>query len=276
MSVLDRILLREGSTRAVALMRILLVFVVWSRWANEVLLLRDLSAPRLALTVAFFTITAWMAVGLYTEVAKWAFAGLVCTIVFGFGVYGGLEDWAHHHTTMLANAAVFLAFTPCGRSLSLDRWRAVRAAEAAGQPPPPERGPLWGVTLLGLLVSSLYFWSAFDKTTCAFLSGQRLEQIFVELYTGSDWSPPTGAGLGFGVAGTLVVLLEYTLAFGLWVPRLRRVLIPAGLLLHGVFYALIPVYTFTVSMWTLYLAFVDPDALHDALDRLLGHPPRVQ
>jgi hypothetical protein len=270
----DRAIAPEGSTRALGLLRILLVLVLWSRWANEVLLMRDLAAPRLALSVAFFLCTSWLLIGLWTRAAAIATAAVVCGIVFGFGRMGGVEDWTHHHTTLLAYASVGLALTPCGRSFSLDRWREVRASERAGRPPPPERGSLFGATLLGALVSTVYFWSALDKTSVAFLSGARLEQVFIHLYTGSDGAPAGSTRPLFAAAAWIVVLTEYALAFGLWVRRLRRWLIPVGLALHGLFYVLIPVSTFTVSMWVLYLVFLDPDAVHRAIDRLLGHAPQ--
>lgn len=264
----DRAIAPEGSTRALGLLRIVLVLVLWSRWADELLLIRDLSPPRLALSAAFFLTTPWLLVGLWTRAAAVAVAAVVCAMVFGFGRWGGVEPWVHHHTTLLAYAMVGLALTPCGRSFSLDRWRELRAAERQGRAPAPERGAMWGATLLGLLVSTLYFWSAYDKSTGAFLSGARLEQIFVDMYVGSDGAPPPSARPLFGLAAVLVVVTEYVLAFGLWVRRLQPVLIPVGLVLHGLFYVMIPVSTFSVSMWALYLVFLDPEAVHRVTERL--------
>ena len=99
----------------------------------------------------------------------------------------GREPWTHHHTYLLAVAALLIALTPCGRSYSVDRYLAVMRAGHAGLPPPAERGNLWGLRLIVVQLSVLYFFSAFDKTSYAFLSGARLEQIFLWYYAGSDY-----------------------------------------------------------------------------------------
>lgn len=268
----DRLLTFEGSTRVVGLLRIGLVLLAWSRWANELQPFRDSSVPRIAIGIAFYVSTCWMLVGWWSRLATAGAALVVASMIYGFGQFGGVSAWSSHHQTLLVNAFLLLALTPNGRSLSLDRWLEVRAAEREGRPAAPERGPLWGQILLSVQVSTLYFWSAVDKTSVAFLSGTRLEQIFTEYYASSDWSPPGWARLGFPAAAVTVVCLEYVLAFGLWNRRLRRVLIPVGLLLHGVFYVLIDVATFTLTMWLLYLTFLDPDAVHRVIDQLVGPP----
>ncbi|MEQ1565980.1 MAG: HTTM domain-containing protein [Myxococcota bacterium] len=260
----------ERSTRPMGLLRVLLPLIAWSRWGEELLPYHDLSPDRLALSLAFFTCTTWMLVGWYGRLATAATAGVMAVIVFGYGRAWGVEDWAHHHTTLLGESFALLALTPCSASFSLDRWLVVSRARAAGLPPPPERGPSWAVGLIALQVSTVYFWSAFDKTNLPFLSGARLEQIFVELYWTSDWTSPGWARLLFFVGGAGAVALEYTLAVALWVPRVRGAALIAGLALHAAFYVLLPVGTFSVTMVALYLAFVDADAFHRAVDRLLS------
>jgi hypothetical protein len=65
-----------------------------------------------------------------------------------------------------------------------------------------------------------------------------------------------------------VVLLEYFLVLGLWFRKTRNLSLVMGVILHGLFYLIIPVSTYTVTMWCMYLAFVDPDEVHAALERL--------
>jgi len=67
------------------------------------------------------------------------------------------------------------------------------------------------------------------------------------------------------------VALEYALGIGLLFRRTRRWLVVPGLLLHGAFYVLLPVSTYTATMWVLYLAYLDPDAVHAWLERMQGH-----
>lgn len=266
---------REGSTRVVGLLRIAFVLLVWCRWADEVLPFRELTPQWVTLSVSFFVCTAWMLVGWHGRLATAATALVVSSIVFYFGRVRGNEDWVHHHTTLLAYFGIFLSLTPNSTSFSIDRWLAVREAERAGKPPPEERGPLWGSTLLALQVSSIYFWSAYDKTSYGFLAGYRLEQIFVEVWWGSDlWTGP-GIRAIFCAMAVSVVVVEYVLAVGLWFKRTHWLLFPMGLLMHAVFYVALPVSTFTLTMCALYLAFLDPDDVHRVIDRLLGHPQPV-
>jgi hypothetical protein len=263
---------REGSTRAMALVRIGLVLLAWSRWANELLPFRDLTPDRLLLSLAFFVTTAWMLVGWHGRAATASAAAVISAIVFWFGRVQGVEDWVHHHTTLIAYAFVFVALTPNSTSLSVDRWLAVRRARRLGLPPPPERGPLWATHLLALQLSTVYFWSAWDKTSMGFLSGFRLEQIFIEVWWVSDWWPPSSVRAAFAVAAVSVVLLEYFLAFALWVRRWHWLLVPLGMALHAAFYICIPVNTFSLTMGLLYLAYLDPDEVHRIIDDLLGTP----
>ncbi len=72
------------------------------------------------------------------------------------------------------------------------------------------------------------------------------------------------------VAAIGSVMFEYTLSFGLWIPRWKRWLIPIGLAFHGLIYLTMPVMVFTVTVWLLYLLFLPPDAVHRAIDRLSG------
>ena len=135
----------------------------------------------------FFVATALLFVGYHSRVAA-VWAGMVGLAMYQyFGHELGREPWTHHHTYLLAVAALLIALTPCGRSYSVDRYLAVMRAGHDGLPPPPERGNLWGLRLIVLQLSVLYFFSAFDKTSYAFLSGARLEQIFLWYYAGSDY-----------------------------------------------------------------------------------------
>ena len=50
----------------------------------------------------------------------------------------------------------------------------------------------------------------------------------------------------------------------------RRWLILPGMALHGLFYVLMPVDTFSLTMWLLYLAYIDTDAVERVIERLGG------
>jgi len=263
----------EASSRSSALIRIGLALLFWSRWAGELLLYRDQSPAGLLLSVNFFAATTLLFVGFHSKVAA-AWTGCVgFAMYFYFGHELGREPWTHHHTYLLAAAPLMLAATPCGRSYSLDRYLAIRRAERDGTPVPPERGNVWGLRLIVVQMSTIYFFSAFDKTGSGFLGGARLEQIYLWFYVGSDYPAlPALSALAMLVA-VAVVALEYALAFGLPFQKTRRYLILPGLAFHLVIYMTLPVYTFSATMMLLYLAYLDPDAVHAAIDRLQGHRP---
>lgn len=258
----------EGSSRSSALIRIGLAMLFWSRWSGELLLYRDQSPAGLFLAANFFVATMLLFIGYHSRAAAvWAGSvGLAMYYYFGFQL--GREPWTHHHTYLLAVAALLIALTPCGRSYSLDRYLAVAHAARMGVPPPAERGNLWGLRLIVVQLSVLYFFAAFDKSNHAFLSGARIEQIFLWFYAGSDY--PAGLALPATIVSFGVVALEYGLAFGLPFRATRRYLVLPGLAFHAIIYLTLPVYTFSATMALLYLAYFDADAVDRVIARLQG------
>ena len=260
----------EASSRSSALLRCALVVVLWARWAPDLALWRFPSQAQVWLGASFYASTVLMLVGLWTRLTTlWAgVTTLVLYYVFGVGL--GHEPWTHHHTYLLAWATFFTALTPCGRSYSIDRWRAVRRAERSGLAPPPERGNVWGLRLIALQLSVLYLFTAYDKTGAAFLGGDRLEAHLVRYVLGSDLPRWPGFHALMVAASVATVALEYALAFGMLHARTRRWLALPGLLLHGALYVVLPVRTFSATMFVLYLAYFDPDEVQAVIDRLSG------
>jgi hypothetical protein len=260
----------EGSTRPAALLRISLALVLWARFAGELALYRVRSAAELGLALVFFVASTLMLVGLWARVAAALTALTMIVIVYGFGLYGGRPGWIHHHTYLLMWATILCALAPCGRSLGVDRWRALRRAAQGGPPAPPERANLWAMRLCALQLAALYLASAIDKSDLAFLGGDRLEAILLWTYADAGLTASPGLRVAAIAGAWLVVALEYALAVGLLLPRARRWLIWPGLAMHAGFYVLVPVSTFSVTVACLYLAVLDPDELHRGLARLLG------
>jgi len=263
----DHVLYYEGSTRTSGLLRIALALLLWTRWGADVAPFTDASPERLLLGVSFYLSSTLMLFGVYSRFST-AWAGAtVMLMVYGFGPRS-VEPWTHHHTTLLALSTAMCALTPCGRSYSWDRWRAVRSQD----PPPPEIAPLWGMRLIGFHVSVVYFWTAWDKTFLGFLNGDRLEMAFHKLYWGSSYPPP-GVDELILIAAVITVALEYILPIALWVPRWQWWSFPVGFVLHALIYILLPVGTFTVTMYALYLAYLDADATHEWIDEMSGVTP---
>lgn len=263
--VMTTILTAEGSTRTAALMRIGLPLLIWSRLGSHFLLYKHHEPLRLLLVVAFFVTTTAMLVGWRSRLASAGTGLTMMAIYYWMGMAGGVESYTHHHIYVLAIAPLLLACTECGRSWSWDRWRALRRGTA-----PPERGPTWGLVLITLQLSQIYLWGAVSKCSGAFLSGERLEQIFMRLYVGSDY--PDVAGFHeLMVAGAVgAIVLEVVLAVGLFIRRTHRWLLPLGILFHAFMYVTLPVATFSASMCLLYLAVLEPDQAHSIIDEISG------
>ena len=270
---LRALMLADGSTRATGLVRILTALLLWTRFGQEMAPFHYVAERFPVLASLFWVSSTLMLVG-YRARLSTGLAGLTMFgLVFWAGVHEGHDPYRHHHVYMLAAVTMWLALTPCGGSYSLDRWRAVRAAASSGVPAPPERGPTWATWVVLGQLSATYFWSAWDKTTPAFLSGARLVQIFLTKYGTSD-IPFAGFEALCQVAAWATVLGEYALAVGVLVRWPLKLVVPAGLLLHALLYLLIPVSTFSASCMVLYLLVVDPDDLHEVIDRLHGPPEK--
>lgn len=271
--LLDWALRTEGSTRSVALIRIGLVLTLWARYASDLIFFRHLGDGQLWFCALFFVVTPLALVGLWTRITVAGSAFCALYLVYALGHVKGVGAYTHHHTALLAWSFVWLALTPSGRSYSADRWRALADADRRKEPWPEERGNLWGMRLLALQTASVYFWTALSKCNAGFLGGARLSHYVMSFYTGSSPIDHGVMHVVFMLVAWGTVALEFSLAFGLFFGRSRRWLIVPGLLLHGTFYALLSVLTFTVTMWVLYLSFLDPDAVHRFLDRLQGRRP---
>lgn len=269
--LIERCSWRPGSTRSVALIRIGLVVVMWAEWAKIMRPAAAASTLHHVVGAAFFVTSILMLIGLWTRVTA-LLGGLVHLAVLVYAVHE-LGERASHHAHFLMMEGILVALTPCGGSYSVDRWLAVRRAEREGKPVPPEQGNLWALPLMKLQVSAIYFWGAFHKVSKpAMFNGERMQQMLMFHHFGSDPPFPGFELLSFAMAAGSAVL-EVTMAFGLWFARTRKWLLLPGIGFHLLIYYLLPVKTFTASTVLLYLAFLDPDAVHRAIDRLHGHAP---
>ncbi len=267
----------QGSTRPLGLMRIAIATIVFVRFANEVSLYQGDSLSFVLLGLAFFGLTSMMLVGFKAQAACTGVAITLMTMHFYMGKVHGYPGWSSHHIYILVVSVSLLALSPCGRSFSWDRYRALAQAQDA-RDIPPEYGDLWPQRLIALQLAALYFWAAVDKTNWAFLSGQRLEEAFIWSFTGRALEPLISLGAILAVLSIIVVVVEYFLAFAIFVRRWQAFVLPLGLALHAAFYVLLPVNTYSATVMVLYLALLDPDAVHRFLDRMIqnhgqGHSP---
>jgi len=261
-----------ASSRSSALIRIGLVFVIWARFAAAARPWdSDFGWPTL-FSLVFFVATVAMLIGYKARISTFVTGVLAISFYYFFGVVLGHEPYTHHHTYWIGIATLFCALTPCDKSYSLDRWLAVRQARKEGRQPPREEGNVWGLRLIVVQLTMMYFWTAIDKLrNYDFVSGERLQSIFMTRYVHFghwlEWLWP------FIVMSWIVILLEFALAFGMPFRATQRYLVIPGLLLHGFFFALLPVGTYSITIVLLYLAYFDPNQVHRVIDELSGVPP---
>lgn len=257
----------EGSTRPAALIRIGLAVIAWARFGSEVALFHDPGWVRLGLALTFAPAVTLMGLGCWTRLSTIATASIL-TAIYGYAAW--LNRTGVHHVYLLMAACWLCALMPAGRSISVDRWRALQRGVAL-----PERANLWGQRLLTLQIAILYFWAAFDKLEPGYATGERIQMVYLYIYGGAQyphgaaWFPWICRGLAWST-----VAMEFLLSFGLFVPHWRPWLMLGGVFFHGFIYLTLPVFTFTATILLTYVAFWDPDEVHRRIDLLLGVSPR--
>jgi len=259
-----------GSSRSSALIRIGLVFIIWARFAGDQELFKHEFGWRTVFSVLFYLFTVAMLIGYKARISTFIVGVLIMISYNYFGLHLH-EMEVSSHMYWLVIAPLLCAIAPCDKSYSLDRWLAVRHAWQRGDTKPPEQGNLWGLRLIVVQLTMMYFWTAIDKVKPDFLSGDRLEAIFTFFY--ANLIDVTAYSLAFVALSWIVMLLEFALAFGMPFHQSRRYLVIPGLLLHSVFYVLLPVQTYSITIILLYLAYFDANKVHRIIDELNGVAP---
>ena len=266
----QQLLARHESAVPSAIMRIALVLLLWDRWASDFLLYKADTPLQYVLYSSYMVATPLLLVGLFTQLAAWWTAATMLGVFYGLGVMGGVESYTHHHTYLLTTFAVLIPLIPSGRALSVDRWWAVRKAERTGQPAPPATGDTWAVPLIGLQLTAMYVWAAYDKFNYAFASGQRLHAIFQWYYGSADPIAIPGFS-GLMVASAAVTICgELALATFPWIPKLRLPTLLFGVVFHGMLFMSLPVGPFSATVWAMYLAYLPAADVDRWLRRALG------
>lgn len=250
----------QGSTRPLGLFRIALVLLLWARFSQELAFWNAVDIEQVAAGLAFFALTPLALIGWQTRRVMTALAILMTLVYFHFGLVQGYAPFTHHHVYLLTICTILCAIGPCERSFSLDRYAALKRKK-----PAPESGSLLANRLLLLQLTAVYFWAAWDKTNAPFLSGTRLEQIMHFHYSQIEWAQLLLTPEFIVASSVAVVIAEYFLAGAILFRKLLPVALVVGLLLHGVFYVLLPVQTFSLTILSMYIFALPSRTVHETV-----------
>ncbi len=258
----------QVSTRSLGLLRIVACAIILYRFDG-------LWAPRhfhrapeqLLLVLAFLIATMFCCIGFHTRIAKVVMVVSFCVLFLYFGQHLGVSRLKKPFHPF--HVVVLLALSPCGRSCSVDRLRAVRRARARGVAPPPERMPWVYLDLFALQICVMYFWAGFDKLDPGWLSGERLERTWMNLYASSD-----ALGLypwlhNFArMSAVIVTVTELGLIPLLAYRKTRHIAMWWGVAFHLGIYFTLNAPDFTVLVLTTYLCCLHPEQVKRWLDDL--------
>lgn len=243
----------EESSLTVAIIRIGLIPLIWSAWAYDLRYIGTYTKPIWTITGAIFFISSTAVFfGYYTKYFKWIFAACMLFIYYGLGWHYGTEPYTHHHRYILVFCSVILALSNSEGSLSVDAYLAKANYKSSFK----YTNTRWLRLLFCLQITSMYLWAAYDKCSYAFLSGQRMEHVFMYIYLGSDFPESLFFLFLTKFIAIFTVIYEIFLPIALWIPKFRGFAIVTGIIFHGVIYYTLPVGTYTLTMWLLYLGFL--------------------
>ena len=161
--------------------------------------------------------------------------------------------------------ALFLAMSPCGAALSLDKYRTTGSFWSA-----QIRAP-WPIRLMQVQLTLIYLatfqirmtgekWPDGTALSYAF----RLDDMLIVQVP--QWISTNALLMNVATSGTL--LLELAIGILVWNRRCRPIVLAAGLVLHSAILVSVAVGFFTPAMFVLYLAFVSSETIRRLPDRL--------
>jgi hypothetical protein len=166
---------------------------------------------------------------------------------------------------LLRELAFFVMLMPAGETWSLDARRRERSGLAERR-----RAP-WALRLVQLQVSALYLFSVWAKVRGVDWNDGTAVGIALQLEDLQRFTLPAALSTSLLVSAVLTyssLAVEASLAFGLWLPRLRYWVMAAGVGLHLGIEASLLIGFFSLAVISSYLAFVPPEHLRALVARV--------
>jgi hypothetical protein len=161
---------------------------------------------------------------------------------------------------LLRELAFYVMLMPAGETWSLDARR--RGVERLRAP--------WALRLVQLQVSALYLFSVWAKVRGNDWNDGTAVGIAMQLEDLQRFAVPAALSTSLLVSAVLTysaLAVEASLAFGMWLPRLRYWVMAAGVGLHLGIEASLLIGWFSLAVISSYLAFVPPEHLRIAVAR---------
>lgn len=164
----------------------------------------------------------------------------------------------HHHTFLFVIVMLILGFSRCNEHYSIDSLFYKKGHK---------KRKILPVRLLQVLISIVYGFSFIQKLNYSWLSGDIIILFLNQRTIRGDFPDFINSILSMPYLeyfwrslGPFTLFAEGLLAFGLWVPGLRRFTILMGIILHLGIDLTIGVATFSMQMMALYLVFIYPES----------------
>lgn len=166
---------------------------------------------------------------------------------------------------LLRELAFFVMLMPAGETWSFDARRRARRGL------PERRRAPWALRLVQLQVSALYLFSVWAKVRGVDWNDGTAVGIALQLEDLQRFTLPAALSTSLLVSAVLTyssLAVEASLAFGLWLPRLRYWVMAAGVGLHLGIEASLLIGFFSLAVISSYLAFVPPEHLRALVARV--------
>ena len=161
-ALINRNLNLQASTRSSAILRIGLVILSWSLFADRLIIFRTFQSPDwFILGILFFIFSGMLCIGWRTKFSNIGLALILNVMVFYLGVRDNYSPFTSFPGGLIAMSIAWLCFLPSGKSFSLDRYIAKSNIKNQNNPLHKEIGPVWPLNLLRFQVAVGYFFCSY-------------------------------------------------------------------------------------------------------------------
>jgi len=208
-----------------------------------------------------FVCTVFFIIGFFTR-----FFGIVIALTYTY-LFLLSQFSYHHHVMTFVVVLLILGFSSCNGHYSVDAFINKQTGV---------KGKILPVRLIQVFISIVYLFSFIQKCNYSWLSGDIILLFLSQGSIKGDFVEITNAAFNtdllnpyklyfWRLLGPFTVVSEALLAFGLWIPGLRRFAILVGLILHMGIDLTMGVGTFSMQMIVLYVAFITPESYRNTV-----------